>query len=164
MLIRDLMSVDVQACHSYESLSAAAQKMWEADVGAVPVLDDKNRVVGMLTDRDICMAAYTQGRALSEIPVSTAMARQVVAVHTGELIEQAEHLMRDSQIRRLPVLDNDNRPVGIVSISDLARVAAGAHKSAVNRELVDTLAAICKPRADGQILALKKPIAVQAAV
>jgi CBS-domain-containing membrane protein len=87
------------------------------------------------------------------------MARQVIAVHTDELVEQAEYLMRESQIRRLPVLDNENRPVGLVSMNDLARQAAHAHKSAIDRELVKTLAAVCKPRGNGRVM-LAQPAAM----
>jgi len=167
MQIKDIMSHPVVTCPADSTLDQAARLMWEFDCGIVPVIGDDGRLVGVVTDRDICMAAYTQGKALSAIPVGTAMATQVVAVHGEELIEQAEHLMRDSQIRRLPVLDNDNRPVGIVSMNDLARLAARAHKNAVNRELVDTLATVCKPRGDGQVLEApmpKAPIVVQAMV
>ena len=152
MQTKDIMSHPVVSCPADSTLDQAARLMWEFDCGIVPVIGDDGRLVGIVTDRDICMAAYTQGRTLSAIPVSTAMATPVVAVHAEELIEQAEHLMRDSQIRRLPVLDNDNRPVGIVSVNDLARLAARAHKNVVNRELVDTLAAIGNPRVDGQVL------------
>jgi CBS domain-containing protein len=75
------------------------------------------------------------------------MAKEVVAVHTDDTIEQAEALMRTSQVRRLPVLDHDGRPVGLVSMNDLARLAARARKSGVDRELVQTLAAMGQPRA-----------------
>ena len=157
MQIKDIMSHPVVSCPADSTLDHAARLMWEFDCGIVPVIGDDGRLAGIVTDRDICMAAYTQGRVLSAIPVGTAMATQVVAVHGEELIEQAEHLMRDSQIRRLPVLDNDNRPVGIVSMNDLARLAARAHKNAVNRELVETLAAVCEPRADGHAIVAPAP-------
>jgi CBS domain-containing protein len=144
MLIRDLMSVDVQACHSYESLSAAAQKMWEADVGAVPVLDDKNRVVGMLTDRDICMAAYTQGRPLNQIVIAESMSRSVVTCAPTDTIARAEQLMREHAVRRLPVIDEHRKAVGIISMNDLARAVSQQQRG--QGELVATMAAICQPR------------------
>ena len=144
MLIRDLMSRDVQTCRSHETLNAAAQKMWEADIGSIPVLDDKQRVVGMLTDRDICMAAYTQGRSLPEIVIAETMSRSVVTCAPTDSVADAEQLMRDHAIRRLPVVDQQRHVVGIVSMNDLARAVSRFHRG--QGELVATMAAICQPR------------------
>ena len=150
MQIKDIMTQPVVTCPLGSTLDHAARLMWEYDCGIIPIIGDEGRLAGVVTDRDICMAAYTQGRALDAIPVSTAMARQVVAMHLDENVEQAEFLMRESQIRRLPVLDLENRPVGIVSMNDLARLADRGHTSEVDREFVGTLAAICRPRANGR--------------
>jgi CBS domain-containing protein len=147
MNIKEVMSHPVVTCSSASTLDHAARLMWEFDCGIVPVIDDAGKLAGVVTDRDVCMAAYTQGKALSAIPVSTAMATQVVSIHANDLVEQAEQIMRTSQIRRLPVLDDDRRPIGLVSMNDLARLAARARKSAVDRELVQTMAAVCQPRA-----------------
>lgn len=144
MFIREIMSTDVQTCRSYESLNAAAQRMWDADVGAVPVLDDKDRVVGMLTDRDICMAAYTQGLPLSQIIAAEVMSRSVIACAPTDTIAHAEQLMRDNAIRRLPVIDLDRHIVGVVSVNDMARAASRQHRG--QGDLVATMAAICRPR------------------
>lgn len=152
MQIKEIMTQPVVTCPADSTLDHAARLMWEFDCGIVPVTGSDGRLIGVVTDRDICMAAYTQGASLSAIPVSTAMARQVVAVHGEELLEQAEHLMRESQIRRLPVLDAENRPVGIVSMNDLARLATRAHKRAVDHELIKTLAAVCQPRGNGRVI------------
>ena len=152
MQIKEIMTQPVVTCPVETTLDQAARLMWEFDCGIIPVTGADGRLTGVVTDRDICMAAYTQGAPLSAIPVSTAMAKQVVAVHGEELIEQAEHLMRESQVRRLPVLDGENRPVGIVSMNDLARLAARAHKRVVDHELVQTLAAVCKPRGNGRVV------------
>jgi CBS domain-containing protein len=164
MHIKEIMTHPVVTCPVNSTLDQAARLMWEFDCGIIPVVGDNGRLAGVVTDRDICMAAYTQGRALSAIPVSTAMARQVVAVHGDEGIEQAEYLMRESQIRRLPVLDAENRPVGIISMNDLARLADRGHRSKVDRELVQTLAAVSRPRADRHVHAVEQPRAPQALV
>lgn len=118
--------------------------MWEADIGAVPVLDDKARVVGMLTDRDICMAAYTQGLPLSQIIAAEVMSKSIVTCAPTDTVARAEELMRANAIRRLPVVDGQRHVVGIVSMNDLARAAATAHRG--HGELVATMAAICRPR------------------
>jgi len=147
MHVSELMSKPVVTCRTGDNLDVAARLMWEYDCGVVPVIDAEGRLTGMVTDRDISMAAYTQGKALWAIPVSTAMAKNVLAVHPEESVEGVERLMREGQIRRVPVIDNRARPVGLVSINDLARLTARAKKSGVDRELVQTLAAVCKPRA-----------------
>jgi CBS-domain-containing membrane protein len=116
----------------------------------LPVVDGEDRVVGMITDRDICMAAYTHGQPLWQIPVSNAMAKEVHGVRENALVEVAEGLMRRLRIRRVPVLDGDGRLKGILSMNDLAR---HAHRSAGHKHdglsgdrIVQTLAAICEPR------------------
>jgi CBS domain-containing protein len=146
MHIKDVMSHPVMTCPAGSTLDHAARLMWEFDCGIVPVVSDDGRLAGIVTDRDVCMAAYTQGRALPAIPVTTAMARNVVAAHADDSIEQVEHLMSENQIRRLPVLDGEGRPIGLISMNDLARLAGRAKKSGVDRELVQTLAAVCRPR------------------
>ena len=73
MKVEQLMSRDVKTCQATEMLNRAAQLMWENDCGCVPVVDEDGRAVGMITDRDVCMAAYTQGRLLDALPVASAM-------------------------------------------------------------------------------------------
>jgi CBS-domain-containing membrane protein len=147
MQLKDVMNHPAVICPTADTLDNAARLMWEYDCGVVPVVDDQGRLAGVVTDRDICMSAYTQGRPLSAIPVTTAMAGKVVAAHMEDSVEAAEALMRDNQVRRIPVIDGEGRPVGVVSLNDLARLAASTRKSAVDRELVQTLAAVCRPRA-----------------
>ena len=153
MQIKDVMSHPPVTCQISSTLDHAARLMWEYDCGVVPVVDAEGRLAGMITDRDICMAAYTQGQPLAAISIATAMAKHVVASHAGEPIEQVEQLMRDNQIRRLPIVDHDGRPIGIVSMNDLARFAARARKSGVDRELVQTMAAVCQPRGHAAVAA-----------
>jgi CBS domain-containing protein len=147
MQIRDVMSHPPITCPATSTLDHAARLMQEFDCGIIPVVNDQGRLAGVVTDRDICMAAYTLGQPLSALQVSTAMSKAVIASHVDDRVEHAEHLMRDNQIRRVPVLDNDNRPVGILSMNDLARLADRAKRIGVDRELVETLAAVCQPRA-----------------
>lgn len=147
MEIRKIMSEPAVTCRAEDSLNTAAQLMWERDCGALPVVDDGGRAVGIVTDRDICMAAYTQGRALTDIRVAEAMSRSVFSCHADDSLEDAERLMKERQIRRVPVVDGDNRAIGMLSLNDLARCAARARqKSGMERELTQTLAAICEPR------------------
>ena len=147
MQIKDIMSHPLVTAPVTSTADVVARLMWEFDCGIVPIVDDDGRLAGVVTDRDICMAAYTQGKPLSAISVASAMAKDVAACHSGNAIEDAERLMRDRRIHRVPVLDPESRPVGIVSMNDIARLAAHAKKSGVDRELVQTLAAVCQPRA-----------------
>lgn len=157
MRIKELMSHPAMTCPVTATLNHVARLMWESDCGMVPVVNDEGQLAGVVTDRDICMAAYTQGKPLNAIPVTTAMARQAIASHANDDIESAEALMADNQIRRLPVLDDNGRIEGVISMNDLTRAVAHAKKGTTDRELVQTMAAICEPRAhlqpepDGQI-------------
>jgi CBS-domain-containing membrane protein len=152
MKMMDVMTRNVKTCRIGDNLHQAAQVMWENDCGIVPVLDESDRVVGMLTDRDICMAAYTRGEALWAIAVSHAMSKQVHGVRTDDSIETAETIMRRAQVRRVPVLDADGRVLGIVSMNDLARrseAAAGRKSDGLSSaSIVRTLASICESNAE----------------
>jgi CBS domain-containing protein len=134
MKIEQLMTRPVHSCQPQDSINRPAQIMWHGDIGCVPVVDADNRVVGMITDRDIAMAAYTQGRALEDICVESAMANQVCTCLPGDDVSTAEERMQKFQVRRLPVVDADGRLVGIVSMNDIA-IEAAQEKSARKPEV-----------------------------
>ncbi len=154
MKVKDLMTREVKVCSQSDSLNIAAQLMWDNDCGCIPVVaaDGAGQVVGILTDRDICMAAYTQGNRLLAIPVTTAMSRTVVSCGPDDDVRRAEALMRENRIRRLPVVDATGAIKGIVSINDIARAAEREHQAGRRHpqisgdELTETLAAVCAPR------------------
>jgi CBS domain-containing protein len=150
MRVGELMTIDVKACGPGDSLNRAAQIMWENDCGCVPVADGAGKVVGMLTDRDICMAAYTQGRLLAEISVSSAMSKTIVSCRADDAVAAAERLMREERVRRLAVVEADGRLAGILSLSDIARRArherpSGKKKTQLSlSEVGETLGSICE--------------------
>jgi CBS domain-containing protein len=150
MKIEQLMTRPVRSCQPRDTLTRAAQIMWEADVGCVPVVDADDRVVGMITDRDIAMAAYTQGRVLDGISVESAMAKRVYTCSPGDDVSGAEQRMQKYQVRRLPVVDSSGKLLGIVSVNDIAIQAAqqkGVRKPEVKLDSVAlTLAQICQHR------------------
>jgi len=150
MLVEELMSVPAVTCRTSDSLVRAAQLLWDHDFGSLPVVDGEGRLVGMITDRDICMAAYLRGQPLADISVEQAMAKQVYACAAGDPIGVAEKIMGQFQVRRLPVCDSDARVVGVFSLTDLAREAeqeGGRRRPEVTgTEVSRTLAAICQPR------------------
>ena len=148
MNVDQLMTITVKTCRSSDTLHQVAQQMWDHDFGAMPVVNDAGEPIAMITDRDICMACFTQGKAPGEIPVSSAMSSKVVAVGSYEPISTAEALMRAEQIRRLPVIDRKGTLVGMLSLNDIA-VHRHPKKAALHREelgadaIASTLAAIC---------------------
>ncbi len=148
MKIRDLMSSHVQMCSPDDTLNHAAQVMWEHDRGCLPVVDAEARVVGMITDRNVCMAAFTRGKALHECRVSEAMSRTVYSCSETDRVSDVEELMQDRQIRRVPVLGEWGQLVGIVTLADLARYAQSkARRLALGASgLVKTLAFVTEPR------------------
>ena len=147
MNVGQLMTRDPATCGTDDSLNRAAQIMWEKDCGCVPIVDAERRPIAMITDRDLCMAAYTQGRPLWSGPVSSAISRGVVVVRESDTLEMAESLMQQHRIRRLPVVDADGRLVGILSMNDLARHASFGHRHGdLNADRITrTLAAIGEP-------------------
>ena len=146
MHLKEIMSQPVVTCPVDSTLDVPARLMWEFDCGVIPLIADDGRLAGIITDRDICMAALSQGKPLHQTRTSSAMTARPVACHVDDAVEAAEQLMREAQVRRLPVIDGEGRPVGVVALSDLARLAAHAKRSGVDRALVQTLAAVCRPR------------------
>lgn len=150
MLIKEIMSQPVITAGIDTNLDAVACTMWENDCGSLPVVDKAGRLAGIITDRDICMAAYTQGKPLSAIPVKTVMAREVFSGHPDDAISEAEKVMSTKQVRRIPVINAKGEPVGFVSLNDLARGAAGrkgaSKKGSSSPDVLKAMAAVCKPR------------------
>lgn len=140
MQVEQIMNRNARVCHPQDSLNKAAQIMWENSCGAVPVVDEHSRPVGFLTDRDICMAAYTQGRLLEALSVEGAMARKVVHCKAGDDLSSAANIMRRNGVRRLPVTDKDGKLVGLLSLDDLAHEAARTLRGGVNQELRNLVA------------------------
>jgi CBS domain-containing protein len=155
LAISEIMTRTVVTCSPEDDLGKAASLMWDYDCGSIPVLNDSGQVVGMLTDRDICMAAFTQAKRLPEIHVEEAMSWDVYACLPDDSIAEAEDIMRNRMVRRLPVIDLEGRLVGVISLNDFAREAA-REQSRRTRETTPadvglTLAAICQPRTSRQV-------------
>lgn len=153
MKVDEVMTRDVLTCGPEEGLNAAARIMWDRDCGCVPVIEREDggaRVIGMLTDRDVCMAAYTQGRSLADIQVRSAMATEVRACRATDSIDMALQTLEQHRLHRLPVLDQDNHLVGLLSLADLAREAGREHarskKDVTDAQVGAALEAISQPR------------------
>lgn len=126
MSVGALMSIDVATCRPFDSLADAARRMLTTGVGCLPVVaaDDSQRVVGMLSDRDVSLAAARELRELSELRVRSAMTPGAVTCEPSESISQALERMRARGVRRLPVVDRAGRLVGLLSRTDIARAVA----------------------------------------
>lgn len=160
MIVAELMTKNAMSVTPDSKLADAAQLMWQHDCGALPVLDPSSgRVIGMLTDRDICMACWSRGLAPSEVFVSDAMSQNLVHCHPSETVERAEIVMHANQIRRLPVVDADDHLLGILSLADIVRATEAAPKAnqgdgLSTDKVTRTLAGICRTRpAMGEALA-----------
>jgi CBS domain-containing protein len=160
MKVEQLMTRNVQTCRADDHLNQAAQIMWEHDCGVVPVVASGNgaaRIVGVLTDRDICMAAYTQGRSLQDIRVASAMSQQVCSCRPSDAIAVALRVMETNKVRRLPVVDQDDHVVGLLSIADIGREAACEHGTRTahitDAAVGAAFEAISAPRSSGTLVA-----------
>jgi CBS domain-containing protein len=144
MTVRDLAQSDVKACSPDADLASAAKIMWDGDCGAVPVVNADRRVIGMLTDRDICIAAATRATAPPDIHVRDVMSREVASCSVDDDVRTAMKVMKDRRIRRIPVLDSHGRLAGILSINDLVMKTEFRSGAGVPGELfLETLKAIC---------------------
>ncbi len=151
MKVKTLMTTRVVTCAEYNTLNTAAQLMWENDCGCLPVVDREGRLIGIVTDRDVCMAAYIQGAQLNGVPVVSAMSRKVISCKPDDDVLAAELMMRQNKVRRLPVMRPDRRLAGIISLDDIAREGHREHMNKLTREISDaeiarTMAAVSEPQ------------------
>lgn len=118
MKIRDVMSRDVQVARPDDTLQQVATRMADGDFGFMPVAD-ADRLLGTITDRDLTVRALAVG-ASSEARVSEFLTRDPITARQDDDLKTALDLMSRARIRRLPVVDKDNRLVGVVSLGDLS--------------------------------------------
>jgi len=148
MKAEDIMTRDVQSCRPEANLAQAAALMWDYDCGAMPVVDDSNRVIGIITDRDIAIAAATKGRRATDISVGEVMSGNVYACARDEDVKSALKTMRRERVRRLPVIGGDGRLAGILSVNDIVLHAEeGKGKQAPEisyDDIVSTFKAVCE--------------------
>jgi CBS domain-containing protein len=119
MNIRDLMTSDVQTVAPGDSIQQAASFMLSADTGSIPVCDGE-KVIGMITDRDIAVRGTAKGLG-PDAPVRDLMSKDVVCARDTDDVLAIAQSMSDKQVRRMPVVDADDRLVGMVSLGDLSR-------------------------------------------
>ena len=152
MNIEALMTRNVASVRRSESLSAAAQLMWQRDCGALPVIEDETgQVVGMITDRDICMASWSRDLPPSRIGVETTMSQSLAYCTPDDSLAVAENLMRSTQVRRIPILNAERKLLGILSLADIGNccergVSPGGAFELAPTQVTAILAQICQPK------------------
>ncbi len=123
MKLREIMSDHVEVIHPDDSLQTAAEKMRDRDIGFLPVCDDE-RLIGVLTDRDLITRALADGLESKAILGRDLMTSPALYCFDDQSIDEAAKLMHDNQIRRLVVLSRDKQMVGVISLGDLAMTAS----------------------------------------
>jgi CBS domain-containing protein len=135
MKVKDVMTTNAEAIWLTESLADAAKLMWENDCGVLPIIKDGQKVVGIITDRDICMGAAIRDTNPSAISVEEVMTGQVYAVNPEDNIDQALLQMQEHHVRRLPVINAEGELEGMLSMNDIV-----LNSKASDDETEDTIA------------------------
>ena len=121
MKVKEVMSTNPACCTLNDTAQSAAKRMCELNVGAIPVIDgDSHQLIGMITDRDLCCSIVAQGLDARTTPIQKYVTLNPVTSRDGENVENCERLMQQHQVRRIPVVDAENRVIGIVAQADLA--------------------------------------------
>jgi CBS-domain-containing membrane protein len=146
MNISDVCIEGVWFCRPNDPLATAAGVMWHHNCGAVPVLDEADRLVGVVTDRDLAIAMATRGWQASQTSVGEVMSGSTVSCRYRDSVREVLRIMRDTQLRRLPVLDERGALTGMVSVKDIIRsvqeLPAKATREGLLQEVILTLMSI----------------------
>ncbi len=146
MKVKEIMTPNAKACTPTDTLAAAARFMWDNDCGILPVVTDGGKVVGLITDRDICMAAAINSRNLSNIAVEDVISGKVYAASPDDDVRKALETMQERKVHRLPVVAGDGTLEGILSMNDVllrAQEAKDKKADVTYAEVVNTYKAIC---------------------
>jgi len=147
MTIHEVMTENPAFCAPASSAQTAALVMQQKDTGILPVTEDafSRKLVGVVTDRDLCMTVLVRGRDPSHVWVQECMTRDPVTCRPDEEVGAALQRMRERRVRRIPVVDEAGNLKGIVSLADLVR-----QRPVSPAELLDTLEKICEPALEKQ--------------
>jgi CBS domain-containing protein len=143
MKVAQVMTPAPLACGPEANLAEIAGLMWDANCGIVPIVDTTGRVVGVVTDRDICIAAATRNLSPSQIRASELPYRPAVCCGPEDDVREALRVMTEHRVRRLPVTGEAGALHGIVSIDDILLETGAANAGYTARDVVAALQAIC---------------------
>jgi CBS domain-containing protein len=141
MKVKHLMTTAVRTCTPDATVAEAAQLMWDGDCGILPVTDD-GELVGVVTDRDMYIALATQNERASRLMVGAVATRGVATCAPEDDVQAALTTMRESRVRRLPVVGFGGTVLGILSMNDIL-LAAGPRQAVTYEDVVQVLQAIC---------------------
>ncbi|HJW34846.1 MAG TPA: CBS domain-containing protein [Holophagaceae bacterium] len=143
MIVRDLCTCKVTTCHLDTNLAEVAERLGAQDCGALPVLDDAEKVVGVITDRDVAMALAARKEKAARLPARDVMTAPAHCVHPDDSVALAMRYMRQYQVRRIPVVDGLGKVQGLLSMNDLILHAQedlpGSPPSLPYSEVMETL-------------------------
>lgn len=119
MKVKEIMTQSAVCCSPETNVGRAVQLLWERNVGMLPVVNGEGKLVGVVTDRDLCIAMGTRNRLPGELSVGEVAVRKVFTCEPDDDVHIALSLMSAKQVRRLPVVNKDGIPQGILSMDDL---------------------------------------------
>ena len=143
MKVQEIMTTAPETCRAATNLAVAVERLWNADCGVLPVTDEDARLTGIITDRDICIALGTRNRPASAVRVDEVMRRPVEACRADEDVNVALGRMKDRRVRRLPVLDDRGRLVGMLSLNDVVLATGSGVKAVKPGVVMAAFKAIC---------------------
>ena len=149
MRVSDIMSRQVATALPGPTVAAAVEALWHRDCGALPVVDPTGKLVGIVTDRDMCIALGTRRRLASELTVGEVMSRSVRTCRASESVPSALATMRTAKVRRLPVVDVSGKVEGMLSLVDCIRCTSpsdGGELSIEEADVLGTLKSVCEQR------------------
>ena len=138
MRVKDIMTCSAETINSDANLIEAASKMKSLEVGALPVWEN-DKLIGVVTDRDIVVRAVAEGRDALRTPVSEIMTQRVMSCFEDDDIHEAATIMEENSVHRLVMLDSDYKPAGFISLSDFAVKSHDEHLT------YEVLERICEP-------------------
>ncbi len=128
MKVKDVMKTDVGFCSTEDSLMRAAEVMRHRDCGVVPIVDTNEKLVGMLTDRDLCLAVVARNRKASDVKTEELLRGKAIVCAADDKVEDALRKMRKYQVKRLAAIGADGEVVGILSVTDVLQLAVRKDK------------------------------------
>ncbi len=134
-LAREIMTPSPQCCARETTLNEVANLMVEADCGEIPITDSSNRLIGVITDRDIVCRAVAKGKNPSAVTAGEFMTQPVVVVNEDTKLEDVVAVMEENQVRRVPVVDAAGCCCGIISQADIALSAKDSQVGGMLREV-----------------------------
>ncbi|MEX2490567.1 MAG: CBS domain-containing protein [Nitrospirales bacterium] len=148
MKVKDLMTKSASTCDEQTNLSSAALMMWDGDCGILPMVDERRKVVGVITDRDLSLAMASKNRFPADILVGEIVEKgDIVACSPDDDVKKALNIMGEHQIRRLPVVNEQGQIQGILSINDLILHSQAESGDLSDKNVMEAMKAICSQQA-----------------